>query len=165
MNVDTSSEGLGERLVAGQVREHAQFNLRIVDGDQDEAGLGDERRANLAAERRADRDVLQIRVAATETSRRGHRLIERRVDAPGSRIDEQRQGVDVRALEFLNFAPAEDEGRKFVRQCKLLEHLARGRTRPSSCRSSSPTAGSTCRRGLRRVASGELMLNSPPACL
>ena len=43
-------------------------------------------RADLAAERRADRDVLQVRIAAAQPAGRGHRLVERRVHAAGRRI-------------------------------------------------------------------------------
>ena len=61
VNVDALPERLDQRRVARQMREHAQFDLRVVRRDQHEARLGDERRANFAAERRAHRNVLQIR--------------------------------------------------------------------------------------------------------
>jgi hypothetical protein len=64
------------------MRQHAQFDLRVVRGDQHVPGLGTNARADLAAER-VRRDVLQIRIAAAQPAGGRHRLIERRVHAPG----------------------------------------------------------------------------------
>ena len=55
--------------VAREVRQHAQLDLRVVGRDQHVAGLGDERAADLAAELGADRDVLQVRIAAAQAGR------------------------------------------------------------------------------------------------
>ena len=127
VDVEARLERLDERGIAREMREHAQLDLRVVGGDQHVSGLGDERGADLASERRADRDVLQIRIAAREPPGRGHRLIERRVHAPGRRIHQRRQRVDVRALELLDAAPLQHEARQLVRERELLEHVLRGR--------------------------------------
>ncbi len=76
VNVLASLKGLDERLLLSQVREHAQFDLRVVRRDQNEAGLCDERAPYLAAQVRPDRDVLQIWIAAAEPPRGRHRLVE-----------------------------------------------------------------------------------------
>ena len=65
------------------MREHAQLDLRVVGRDEHVAGIGDERAADLAAELGADRNVLQVGIAAAQTAGRRHRLVEARVDAPG----------------------------------------------------------------------------------
>ena len=66
-----------------EVREHAQLDLRVVGRDQHVAGLGDERAPDLAADLGADRDVLQVRIAAAQPAGRGDRLVEAGVDAAG----------------------------------------------------------------------------------
>ena len=76
------AERLDQRLVARQVGEHAQLDLRVVRRDQDVTRFGDERAPDLAAELGADRDVLQVGIAAAQPSRGGDRLIEAGVDAP-----------------------------------------------------------------------------------
>ena len=62
---------LGERglqgLVAAEVGEHAELDLRVVGGEQHVVGVaGHEGRADLPAELGADGDVLQVRVARRE---------------------------------------------------------------------------------------------------
>ncbi len=89
VNVVAAHERFGQRFIAGQVREHTQLDLRIVRGDQDVAGIGDERAADLATDLRADRNVLQIWIAAAETSGGRHRLADLRMDAAGLGIHER----------------------------------------------------------------------------
>ena len=76
-NASTSTGSLG------QVREHAELDLRVVGRDQHVAGVGDERAADLAAELGADRDVLQVRIAAAQAAGGGDRLVEAGVHAAG----------------------------------------------------------------------------------
>ena len=83
MDVVAALERLDQRLVAGHVREHAQLDLRVVGGNQDVARVGDERAADLAPELGADRDVLQVRIAAAQTAGRRDRLVEAGVHAAG----------------------------------------------------------------------------------
>jgi hypothetical protein len=42
VDVLAAQEDLLEHVLAGDVGEHAQLDLRVVDGDQHVAGLGDE---------------------------------------------------------------------------------------------------------------------------
>ncbi len=129
VDVVAAREGRGQRLVARQVRQHAQLDLRVVGRDEHVAGLGDEGAADLAAERGADRDVLQVRIAAAQASGGGHRLVEHRVHAAGDRMDQRRQRVDVGALQLRQAAPVEDEARQVVGQRQFLEHFHGGRRR------------------------------------
>ena len=81
------AERVDEELVLREVREHAQLDLRVVRGDEDEALRRDERGADLLAELAADRDVLEVRLDRREAARRRDGLREARVDAPGLRVD------------------------------------------------------------------------------
>ena len=81
-------------LVAGEVREQAQLDLRVVAREEDAARGHRERRAHAPAQLASDGDVLQVGVGAREASRRGHSLVEACVDAPVIG-DEGRQGVQV----------------------------------------------------------------------
>ncbi len=60
------AEDLDQALVPGDVGEDAQFDLRVVGGDQHVAGRRDEGAADLRAQLAADRDVLQIGIAAAQ---------------------------------------------------------------------------------------------------
>ena len=86
-----------------EVREHAQLDLRVVGRDQHVARA--RRRTPRRISRpssRADRDVLQVRIAAAQAPGRGHRLVEARcARGPVSRVHELRQRVDVGALQLL----------------------------------------------------------------
>ena len=76
-------ERVDERLVARQVREHAQLDLRVVGGDQHVPAVGDERAPDLPAELGANRNVLQVGIAAAQPAGRRDRLVEAGVHAPG----------------------------------------------------------------------------------
>ena len=69
VHVLAAVEDLLQHVLAGDVGEHAQLDLRVVDRDQHVAGLGDEAGADLAAGLRADRDVLEVRVDARRAGR------------------------------------------------------------------------------------------------
>ena len=62
MNILAIGKALLQRRNIGRMRQHAQFDLRIIGADQHIARLGDEGAADAAAFLGADRDVLQIRV-------------------------------------------------------------------------------------------------------
>ena len=111
-------------------------------------------------ERRADRDVLQVRVAAAQPAGRRDRLVEARVHAAGFGVDELRQRVDVGALQLHQPAPLENLPRQIVGQRQLLEHLD-GRGRRACVLPFRFNIGS-CSLSNRISAScfGELMLNS-----
>src|SRR5207302_9148192 len=79
VDVLAARERLPQLRLAGDVREDAQLDLRVVRRDESVALLGDERGADLAAELRADRDRLQVRVRRREAARGRDVLIEGRV--------------------------------------------------------------------------------------
>ncbi len=113
-------------LLAREVREDAQLDLRVVGGQQPRARLGHERAADLAAQRRAHRDVLQVRVRAREPAGGRGRLRERRVDAAVGG-DRRGQGDQVRGVQLRELAPALDDGHDRVQVADLREHPLVGR--------------------------------------
>ena len=76
MDVVAAAEGLDQQRVAREVRQQAQFDLRIVGGEQDVAGFGDEGGANSRAEFGADGNVLQIGIGRGEAAGRRAGLVE-----------------------------------------------------------------------------------------
>ena len=56
------AEGFHQQRIFREMREQAQFNLRVIGREQHVAGFGDECRADLAAQLGADGNVLQIRI-------------------------------------------------------------------------------------------------------
>ena len=122
-------EGVLQVAVAGEVRQHAQLDLRVVGRDQDRPGRGGEGGADLPADGGADGDVLQVRSVAAEAPGRGHRLAERRVQASGVRIDELRQRVGVGPLELRQRPPFQHLARQLVRRRQFLEDFDRRRRR------------------------------------
>src|SRR5213596_1836540 len=72
-------ERLAQLRLAGDVRQDAQLDLRVVGREQLVPRLGDERGADLAPELGADRDRLQVRARRREAPGRGHGLVDRRV--------------------------------------------------------------------------------------
>ena len=107
MHVLSAAEDLHERVLAGGLGEHPQLDLRVVGGDQAGAALGLEAAADLAPERRADRDVLHVRVGARQPSRLRDGLQEGRVDARAL-VDELGQDVQVGLDQGRELAPALD---------------------------------------------------------
>src|SRR6059058_1940832 len=105
------------------MRQDAELDLRVIRGDQYVTGIGDEGAADLAAERRTDRNVLQIRIATAQPAGGRDRLVEAGVDAAGLRMHELRQGVDIGALQLHQLPPLENLPRDVVRQRELFEHL------------------------------------------
>ena len=69
VDVLAARERLAQLRLAGDVREDAQLDLRVVGREQLRALLGDERRADLAPEVGADRDRLQVRARRREPAR------------------------------------------------------------------------------------------------
>ena len=105
------------------MRQHAQLDLRVVRGDQQPVRRAcDEGAADPPSERRADRDVLEIRAAAREPSGGGNGLVEGRVDPPCLRVDESAEPFGVCGSELLDLAVLEDLLYHRMRAAKLLEH-------------------------------------------
>ena len=82
VNVCPRHKRLGQRHTAAQVRQQAQFNLAVIRTGHHPAGLRHKRRPNLAPQRAADGNVLQIRVAGTKPPRRRTNLLVMRVHPP-----------------------------------------------------------------------------------
>ena len=99
MNIFTSGKGGDQVLVAGDVRQDAQLDLAIVRRHQGVPLFGNEGVANLAAERSADRNVLQVWIGGAETARCRHRLLEGRVH-PAVTLHELWQRLHIRALQL-----------------------------------------------------------------
>ena len=156
------AERVDEHRILGEVREHAELDLRVVGRDQHVARVGDEGAADLAAERRADRNVLQVRIAAAQPAGGGDRLVEAGVDAAGLGVHQLRQRVDVGALQLHQRAPLENLPRQIVGQRQLLEHLD-GRRRRADVPVRFSTGSCSLSNRISASCFGELMLNSPPA--
>jgi hypothetical protein len=62
VNVLSGAERLDQHGVLREVRQDAQLDLRIIGGKERVAWAGHEGGANLAAELRAYRNILQVRV-------------------------------------------------------------------------------------------------------
>ncbi len=108
------------------MRQHAEFDLRVVRRDEHTSGIRREGAADLATGGRTHRDVLQVGIAAAQAPSCGNGLVEAGVQAAGFRIDEQRQRVDVRAFQLGELAPLQDEPRQLVRLREFLEDVSRG---------------------------------------
>ena len=63
MNVIAFLKRVKHYFIARDVRQQTQLELRIIGGHQFIARLGNEGAADAAAQFRADRNILQIRVA------------------------------------------------------------------------------------------------------
>ena len=108
-------------LVARDVREQAQLDLRIVGVDEDIPRRGDEHPAHLAAELGACGDVLQVRLGRREPPRRRHRHLKARADAPVG-ADGLQKPVGIGALE-LGVLPVLQHVRHDRHAAQLIEHV------------------------------------------
>src|SRR5262249_26323960 len=97
-----------------QVRQEAELDLRVVGGDETPAGCRHEGGADAPAFFGAYGDVLQVGIRAGEPAGRRDRLVEGRVHPTGGRVDQRRQGIDVRRLELRQGAELEDLRRQRV---------------------------------------------------
>src|SRR5438874_8913293 len=109
VDIGARAERIQERGILRHVRKHAKLDLRVVRGDKDAVRrAGNERAADAAAERCADRDVLEIRGAAREPSGGGDGLLKRGVNATRFRIDEPAEPFRVCRAKLLDLAVFED---------------------------------------------------------
>ena len=130
VDVRPLAERLDERGIAAQVRQHAQFDLRVVRGHEQEAVVGNEAAPYVGADLGADRDVLEVRVRGREPTRRRDGLVEARVQPSRPRVHEDRQRVHVRAAQLVQLAVLDDAAGEGVPQLgQLLQH-GRIRRRP-----------------------------------
>ena len=99
MDVFVVLEGFQEAGVAGEVRQDAQLDLRIVRGEQHRLRpevTRDKCAPDRVTEVGAHRDVLQVRVLRRKASRGRDHLVEVGVDASGIGMHKRRQRIDVR---------------------------------------------------------------------
>ena len=92
------------------VRQHAQLDLAVVGGKQQPARRRDKGAADLPADLGANRNVLQIGVAAADAAGGGARLVKAGVDASGLRVDQRGQGVDIGPAQLFQLALFKDDG-------------------------------------------------------
>ena len=158
MHVFAAHEDLLQHGLIGGVREHAQLDLRVVGGDQHVAVLGLEAAADLAPERRADRDVLHVRVRAREAPGLRAGLQERRVDARALVDDLRaaRRGRSWRASRAR--ASARSSARSRARRGSPAARARRSRSQ--SCHGACATARAS-RRGSRRAAAARRSRTPP----
>ena len=105
MNVGAAAERFDHVLVTAQMGHDTQLNLRIIGREEQSVSLiGNKSFANVAPQRFADGDVLQVRVRRAKPTGRGDRLIERSMDFARLGIDQLGQGVDIRAQQLFQAA-------------------------------------------------------------
>ena len=119
--------------VARDVRQDAQFDLRIVRADQLVAGRGDERAPDLPAQFGADGDVLQIWIRRRDATGDRAGLVVVGVDAAGARQHQRRQRVDVRSLQLGEFAVLEDQRDDRMRAAQRFQDVRGGRDLAGLC--------------------------------
>lgn len=85
-----------------------QFDLGIVGREEFTTRFRDKSLTDFFAFLVAYRDVLQVRVTATQSSGRGNGLIEGGVDMSGFGIDKLGQGIDVCAQQFFQSSVFQD---------------------------------------------------------
>ena len=123
VNVLSATEGLNEDRVAGQMREDAQLDLRIIRRKKLVTRGGDERGANLAAKFRANGNILQIWIGGAEAARRGAGLREARMQAAGDGMDQAGQHVGISGFEFGELAIFDDFLGQLVHGCEFFENV------------------------------------------
>ena len=121
MDVLTGPEGLDEHRVPTHVRQQAELDLRVVSRDQHVPRCGHEGPAHLPPEFRTNGDILQIRVAAAESARLGDGLIERRVNAPGLRMDHLGQGIHIGRFHFAQLPIVQNKPWQVVLQGQVFQ--------------------------------------------
>ncbi len=108
VEVGVAGEGVPEVLVARHVGQDPQLDLAVVGGDEGQVvGARHEGAPDPPAERRPDRDVLEVRVGRGQAPGRGDGLVERGVEtAVGG--DQGRQRIHVRRAQLRVDAPLEE---------------------------------------------------------
>ena len=160
VDVLAAREGLAQLRLAGDVGEDAQLDLRVVGREQPVPRLGDERRADLAAELGADRNRLEVRVRRREPARRGDRLVEGRVQA-AVLGDQARQRPEVRVQRASSTrATPRSRRRSRARPGSSGERACRSSSRSSPC---GPGVSSSFSNRIRATCWVEPIMNSSPA--
>ena len=126
VNVFAVAERLFHRLDPGDMRENAQFDLAVVERDQNLALRRDEGFADAAPFFRADRDVLKVRVGRGQPARRRARLQVGRMHPARVRVDVGLERIRVGRFELGQLPPVEHAGRQIVLGRKVLENVGAG---------------------------------------
>ena len=108
MNVFILLERLDQRFILGKVSEDSQFNLGIVCRSDPPSLLRNEGLTNPISLLCPDGNVLEVGITRGEPSRGGHRLVVRRVDPSGLRMNQFGKGIDVSGFEFAQVTITED---------------------------------------------------------
>ena len=96
VNVVALYKRIDHVFVATEVSHYPEFYLTVVGREEEATRFGNERLAYLLAIFATHGNVLEVGVTRRQSSCGGHRLIERRVDMLGFRVDELWQGIDIR---------------------------------------------------------------------
>ena len=102
-----SRKGLAQGRRVGHMGEHAQLDLAVVGADQRLARLSHEGLADLAALRRAHRNVLQVRILRGEAARRGRGQYVARMHAARVGVDIGGQRVGIGTFELGELPPVQ----------------------------------------------------------
>src|SRR5659263_275387 len=95
VDILTGGESLAQFGLRGKVGHNAQLHLGVVGDYEPRTLLGNEAVPDLFAQRRADGDVLQVRIAGGDAAGSGHRLVEGRVEAPGVGVGQPGKRLEV----------------------------------------------------------------------
>jgi hypothetical protein len=105
VDVGARGERLAEAIIAGEVGEDPQLDLRVVGGqDHLPCVARHERTPDLASELGPDRDVLQVGIGRGQPPGRRARLVERRVEPPVVG-DLARQCLQIRRVQLVELSP------------------------------------------------------------
>ena len=127
VEVGVAGEGVAQVLVARDVGQDPQLDLAVVGGHEREVrGAGHERAPDPPAERRADRDVLEVRVGRRQPAGRRDGLVERRVE-PAVGGHQGRQRVDVGRPQLRVDPPLEQLVDHRMGGAQVLQHRGVGR--------------------------------------
>ena len=126
MDIIPLVEGLDQHLFTREVGEDAQLDLGIVGADQLPAFLGQEGLADAPTELGADRNVLEVGVAAGEPASGRDGLVEVRMHPAGFRLDQKRQGFDVGAAQFAEGAVLQQQWHYGMVGFQFFEHRCIG---------------------------------------
>ena len=124
VNILPVLEGFDHVLVLRDMREHAQFDLRIIRVNQDVIFVRcDKHAAQFAAKLGADRNILQVRFGRGQASGGGHGLLKMRVNASVRRTDDLEKSLNVGAFQLGQLAVLEDARHDRVVLRDTLKHL------------------------------------------
>ena len=127
VDVPALAERLDEFRVLREMRHDPELDLRIIGVHENVPAPRDEGAPDRAPELRPHGNILQVRLARRQPPRRRDRLVEGGVDAPGPRIHEARERVDVRALHLRELPVLEHAPGDRVAAGELGEHVLVGR--------------------------------------